>query len=200
MLEVMAGAGNFEWVFAVDPLDGPGDERIDRAYEVMDATVGSHGGLTTITVTAQGWSAASAGLSAASVLSDSGFVVARSHPDLVTRSDISERADVSRQAVTNWVNGVRHRSQPFPAPVYAVSGGVWLWGDVSAWLARNAGKDVADGLNYPTITDHIMVDASLIREAGKGVPTPLVSANPSSGRRLPTWTATPRRGIGVGQR
>lgn len=157
-------AGSFEWIFVVDPLDGPDDERIDRMYEVIDGTVGSHGGLTLIDVTAQGRTATDAGLLAAKLLSDSGFVVARSHPDLVTRSDISERAAVTRQAVTNWVNGERHRSEPFPTPIYAVSGGVWLWGDVHEWLVRNVHIDGSDGSNYPNIGDHIMVDAALVED------------------------------------
>jgi predicted DNA-binding transcriptional regulator AlpA len=155
----MAGEGNFEWTFAVDSLDGPGDSRIDRLYDQLDAAVDSHAGLTLVTVTAEGATAVDAARGAIRVLVDSGFVVTRSHPDLATRPEISERAAVSRQAVSHWLNGKRH-SEPFPPPFNATGGGVWLWSDVDAWLARNV-KDVSGGLRYPTFNDHVLIDVSL---------------------------------------
>jgi hypothetical protein len=163
---VMPAEGIFEWTFVVEALSGPGDDRIDLLYERLDAAVGSHAGLTLVTATVPGVTAVDAAQVAIRVMVDSGFVVMRSHPDLVTRPEVSDRAAVSRQAVSHWLNGKRH-SEPFPPPVNAAGGGVWLWSDVSSWLVRNV-KDVSDGLGHPTLNDHALVDLFL---SARPVPT-----------------------------
>ncbi|WP_432789286.1 hypothetical protein QYM46_13190 [Brevibacterium sp. K11IcPPYGO002] len=61
--------------------------------------------------------------------------VERLEPDLVTRAEIADRANVKRQAVSLWVTGQRKAGFPFPAVSYG--GGLWYWPDVEAWLVTN---------------------------------------------------------------
>lgn len=108
---------NFEWSFIVSSVDGPGDERIDRLDKRADAFVSSHGDLTKVTVTSEGGpTAVEAAHTALRHLRDSGFEVVRTSPDYVSRSDIAERAGVTRQAVTHWFGGKRREENKFPHP------------------------------------------------------------------------------------
>lgn len=53
--------------------------------------------------------------------------------ELVGISEIAERSEVSKQAVTNWVA----RYSDFPRPIVILaSGPVFYWRDVVAWLTR----------------------------------------------------------------
>lgn len=151
----------FELIFVTPDLAGPGDDRVAMVEEHLDVVVESHSGLTLATVTAEGADAVTAALSAAAVLSACGLSPVRSYPDMVTRQDIADRADVSRQAVGNWVRGERMQSDPFPTPVNLVGGGVWLWGDVVAWLRRH-GHDIED-LKFPSIAEHARIDTALLQ-------------------------------------
>lgn len=151
----------FELIFVTPDIDGPGDMRIAKVEEHLDIVVESHSGLTLATVTAEGADAVTAALNAAAVLSACGLPVARTYPDLVTRQDIADRAEVSRQAVGNWVRGERIQSDPFPTPVNLVGGGAWLWGDVVAWLRRNDHE--IDDIEFPSINDHARIDSALLR-------------------------------------
>ncbi|BAH55617.1 hypothetical protein MLGJGCBP_02013 [Rhodococcus sp. T7] len=150
----------FELIFVTPEVSGPGDTRIAAVEELLDIVVESHSGLTLATVTAEGDDAVTAALDAAAVLSSRGLPVVRSYPDLVTRQDIADRAEVSRQAVGNWVRGDRMQSDPFPAPVNLVGGGAWLWGDVVAWLRRQDYK--IDDIEFPSMDDHVRIDAALV--------------------------------------
>lgn len=153
---------DFELIFVIPDVSGPGDERIAAAEEHLDIVVESHSGLTLATVTAEGADSVAAALAAAAVLSACGLPPVRSYPDLVTRQDIADRAEVSRQAVGNWVRGERIQSDPFPAPVNFVGGGAWLWGDVAAWLRRH--DRGADEMEFPSIDDHARIDSRLLNE------------------------------------
>lgn len=61
--------------------------------------------------------------------------VERLEPDFVTRTEIADRADVKRQAVSLWVTG--KRKSDFPAPSVSYGGGLWYWPDVQRWLVAN---------------------------------------------------------------
>ncbi|USI92886.1 hypothetical protein [Rhodococcus pyridinivorans] len=151
----------FELIFVIPDLTGPGDDRIALVEEHLDVVVESHSGLTLATVTAEGADAVIAARTAAAVLSACGLPPVRSYPDMVTRQDIADRAEVSRQAVGNWVRGERVQSDPFPTPMNLVGGGVWLWGDIVAWLRRR-GHDIED-MAFPSLADHSRIDAVLLQ-------------------------------------
>jgi hypothetical protein len=151
-------AGNyFEIAFVTETIEDPADDRIDRAVAVIpNLGVSSYGDLTVMTALVRGGSAVEAGIYAAKAIDASGINVLRSYQDLVTRQDIADRLEVTRQAVGTWVRGERHHDTPFPPPSSLVAGGVWLWGDVVAWC-RASGRDVDDA-NFPSLEDHNRLD------------------------------------------
>lgn len=154
----------FELIFVTPDVAGPGDPRIAQVERHLDVVVESHSGLTLATVTAEGIDAVAAALDAAAVLTACGLPPVRSYPDLVTRQDIADRAEVTRQAVGNWVRGERVQSDPFPTPTHLVGGGVWMWGEVVAWLRRR-GHEI-DDIEFPTIDDHARIDKVLLGRTG----------------------------------
>ncbi|QBJ98413.1 hypothetical protein ERC79_22620 [Rhodococcus sp. ABRD24] len=149
---------HFEFAFIVPLLT------VSRETVVEDefgARVVDRGGLDLLTVASEGMRCATTGMSLVDQLVARGVRPVRTHPDLVTRQDIADRAGVTRQAVGQWVRGVRQRGTPFPAPFNTVSGGIWLWGDVYAWLRRHDyGADT--GLQYPTLDDHVRIDRHIV--------------------------------------
>lgn len=150
----------FELIFVIPEITDPGDPRIAQVEDHLDVVVESHSGLTLATVTAEGPDVVTASVNAVKILSSCGLPPTRSYPDLVTRQDIADRVEVSRQAVGNWVRGERFQSDPFPAPVHLVGGGVWLWGDVVNWLRRNNYQ--IDDLPSPSMDEHLRIDAALL--------------------------------------
>lgn len=152
---------DFEIAFAIPEVTDAFDPRVSEVEGAMDVVVSSHGGLSVATVIAGGSDAIAAGRTASAILSSCGLPPQRTYPDLVSRQDIADRLDVSRQAVGNWVRGERHHEFPFPAPVNMVAGGVWLWGDIAVWL-RRTGRD-SDELEFPTLADHARLDGILVR-------------------------------------
>lgn len=123
-------------------------------------------GLQLLTMTAEGMRAVTTAADVVERLTAHGVRPHRTHPDLVTRQDIADRAGVTRQAVGQWVRGERHRTAPFPVPFNTVSGGVWLWGDVYGWLReRDYGRDT--GLRYPTLDEHIRIDRHIAMDRGE---------------------------------
>lgn len=154
---------DFEWSFVLPDVEDLADPRLDRLAEVADAVCETHSHLTVATLLTAGTTAMEAGTTAAGVLMACDLKPTRSHPDLVTIPEIAERAGVTRQAVANWVKGLRH-GESFPPPANFVNGGVWLWHDVDRWLKEYA-TDVSDGVSYPTLEDHAGLDTSLATNA-----------------------------------
>ncbi|QKT11483.1 helix-turn-helix transcriptional regulator [Rhodococcus sp. W8901] len=129
--------------------------------EEFGGRVDDRSGLQLLTVTTEGMRCATAGMSLVDQLAARGVRPLRTHPDLVTRQDVADRAGVTRQAVGQWVRGVRQKGTPFPVPFNTVSGGIWLWGDVYAWLRHHDyGRDT--GLRYPTLDEHVRIDRHIV--------------------------------------
>lgn len=164
----------FELIFVISDVIGPGDERIAKVEEHLDIVVESHSGLTLATVTAEGAEVVTAALKAATLLTACGLAALRSYPDLVTRQDIADRSEVSRQAVGNWVRGERLHSDPFPTPANLVGGGAWLWGDVVAWLRRQ-GYEI-DDIEFPSMDDHARIDGALLGIPERACRTPRLAS------------------------
>ncbi len=151
---------SFELMFEVE---SPNDDLVDRLYDSEDAIISSHSGLTLVTMTFEGVSAMSAAKCAVIRLEELGFVVARLYEDLVTRTEIAERASVTPQAVGSWIRGERQATQhgEFPKPFSIAGGsrGLWLWREVNEWL-KGLGKD--DGVEYPSRLDYLYVNEWMV--------------------------------------
>lgn len=121
----------------------------DQVVDATEAIIAEHFGVTTATVLVVAPDAVSAARVAIEDLSRAGAAPTRLVDDLVSRSQIAERAGVTRQAVTNWVNGSRHAGADFPKPFVLAGGGLWRWDEVLDAL-RVMGVAVDDDAAYPT--------------------------------------------------
>ncbi|MGW4634889.1 helix-turn-helix domain-containing protein [Nocardia sp. NPDC004415] len=147
----------FEIAFVIETVEAD-DSRIDQAMEALPGTTISGAlGLTVATTLVDAETAIEAGLLAAKALAAVGLAPSRTYQDLVSRQDIADRLDMSRQAVGNWVRGERHSARPFPAPVTLASGGLWLWADVVRWTEVAAVAEL-DESALPTLADHCLLD------------------------------------------
>lgn len=64
--------------------------------------------------------------------------------EFVTETEIAERLQVKRQAVSLWFKGERHAKNPFPVPMMKLTqkSPMWRWHDVVEWLYNQ--KKIAD--------------------------------------------------------
>lgn len=136
----------YEMTFELPSLS---DDVEDRVVETLDATVAEHLGVLTATVLVEAVDCATAARATIDALTAAGAPPVRLVDDLVSRSQIAERAAVSRQAVANWTAGARHVDSPFPSPFVLTGGGLWLWGEVRNYL-RRIGSPIDDPAEYPT--------------------------------------------------
>ncbi|MDQ3760858.1 MAG: hypothetical protein M3460_03930 [Actinomycetota bacterium] len=144
----------YEWIFVIDDLT---DDAVDAVYETCDALVSHHGGLTLLTVTAEGATAVEAAKTTITQLQQERLVrFQRAYEDLVTKVDIASRCNTTPQAVGQWARGKRLRDFPFPQCFSLTAGGIWLWGEVNDWL-RRTGKS-ADDIEFPRREDYAAVN------------------------------------------
>lgn len=153
------------------PIDG---EWADRFYEAGcdDALVALQRGLFVLDFEREANTLAEAVESACADIRRAGATIVRIEPDpLVSASDIAERAEITRQAVSLYVNG--ERGDGFPAPVACISGSrpLWKWSEVAAWL-HAAGKIDQTVVEMAQLFDHLNVEGYSVRQpAGADAPT-----------------------------
>lgn len=135
------------------------EEQEDSIVDLTDGVIATHYGVTTVTLEADGADYLSALRGVLRRLSRIQIVPRRLVMDLVSRSEIAERAGVTRQAVGNWVNGLR-QAGTFPAPFVLSNGGMWLWAEVVPAL-RTLGISADEGLSHPTRTQLTIGSAML---------------------------------------
>lgn len=121
----------------------------DAVADSLDAVIATHHGVVTVTVLITAPYCLAAARSAIDTLRRLGTPPRRLVDDLVTRSQIAERAGVTRQAVGQWIRGERHSGSAFPRPFVLAGGGLWLWGEVLDALAAR-GIELDEGISYPT--------------------------------------------------
>lgn len=88
--------------------------------------------------------------------------IVRIEPDpLVSASDIAERAAITRQAVSLYVNS--KRGEGFPPPFAWVSGSrpLWKWSEVAVWL-HAAGKIDQSVLEAAQLLERLNVDGFFV--------------------------------------
>lgn len=83
--------------------------------------------------------------------------------DLVSIPDIASRVGVSREAVRNWANGLRHSNFPLPRGIVGDGIKVWGWSEVSRWLHNNL--HLGDSEAFPNAYDIAFVNAHFSEKA-----------------------------------
>ncbi|NHA68224.1 hypothetical protein [Phycicoccus flavus] len=121
----------FEFMFVIDPI---GDDVERSLTEELEAFVGGHGRTTILTLSATGPDPVATAQSSIADLRQRGVRVRRVYEDLVSRAQIAERAQVTRQAVGLWVRAERQTERSFPEPYVLAGGGLWRWDEVNSWL------------------------------------------------------------------
>lgn len=151
----------YELTFEVSQLsEGAEEDLIDET----DATVAIVRGSTLVALSATGASALTAATNARLALENAGATVLRCVEDLVTLRTIAERLEVTPQAVGNWVRGERQSGVRFPNPYVFAGGGLWLWGEVLAWvrvISPSIAERAEDDLSHPTRADHAAINGQI---------------------------------------
>ncbi|KAB2584926.1 hypothetical protein BS297_12960, partial [Rhodococcus erythropolis] len=99
----------YEFTFIVQMLTVSQEQAIE---ESLGGKVEDRRGLQLLTLTSEGMRAATTAITVVDQLVAAGVRPQRTHPDLVSRQDIADRAGVTRQAVGQWVRGVRQAATP----------------------------------------------------------------------------------------
>jgi hypothetical protein len=165
---------SYEFTIVATGLPIEGDEWADRFYEAGcdDALVALQRGLFVLDFDREANTLAEAVESACADIRRASATIVRIEPDpLVSASDIAERAEITRQAVSFYVNG--ERGEGFPPPVACVSGSrpLWKWSEVAIWL-HAAGKIDQSVVEMAQLLDRLNVEGDSVRQPiGADAPT-----------------------------
>jgi hypothetical protein len=114
------------------------DEIIDALFEAGcdDALVTERFGTFVVDFDREATTFAKAFFSAINAVCAAGLLPLRVGPDpLVNASEIAARANLTRQAVSNYVTGKRGSGFPTPFAQHDTPSPLWRWHDVACWLA-----------------------------------------------------------------
>jgi hypothetical protein len=146
--------GQFELIFAVNDLP---DETVLRIHQDRAVFTAAFGGLTVVTVTADGDDVLEVARQQVRELEAiSGVHVVRCCEDLMTLGDVADRVEVAEDVVRRWIEEEAETEHPFPKPYHLVGGGVWLWGEVNDWL-RETGRR-SNSLRQPGPTELLQIN------------------------------------------
>jgi predicted DNA-binding transcriptional regulator AlpA len=153
----------YELTFVVSDETVDDDEAVDKLRDSLDAMLHRAGGLDLLTIAFEGDAAVNAAFRAITAISSVApkIRIHRLDRDLVGIPEIAERAERTRQNVTQWIKGERKSDGPlFPAPEgTAGRASVWLWSEVNEWL-KHHGMD--DGLHYPNRDEMALIDHAIL--------------------------------------
>jgi hypothetical protein len=131
----------YELSFVTTPINEEVEDLLlERGYFLE-----RHGRLTLVSVDGQGRDGYRVARDEAAKLEELGVRIERLDLDLVTKSQIADRAEVSKQAVQGWTS-----KATFPKPHTAVNGPLWAWSDVVPWLRE---VRAYDGPSAPSVRD-----------------------------------------------
>lgn len=138
---------SYEFTIVATGLPIDNDDCLDRFYEAgcNDAIIGLQRGVFVLDFDREADTLVEAIESACADVRCAGATIVRIEPDpLVSASDIAERAEITRQAVSLYISG--ERGEGFPTPVACVSGArpLWKWSDVVVWLHKAGKLDQSD--------------------------------------------------------
>jgi hypothetical protein len=80
--------------------------------------------------------------------------------DYVTRGEIAERLETTRQAVAHWVAGERQAAFPFPLPAIQAGVSLWCWSDVVNW-ARVSNRAFSEDVRLMSADEITMINGEL---------------------------------------
>lgn len=160
----MTQMNKYHFTIIASGLDPEADDFEDRFFEAGcdDATISVQRGATILEFTRDAKSFPHALVSAFLDVQKAGAKVVHFEPDhLVSMSDIAQRADMSRAAISLFVK--KERGKAFPTPVAKVSteSPLWDWLDVARWMYRRR-----------TIALHHVVEARIVRQANMALEHP----------------------------
>ncbi|RVH50683.1 hypothetical protein CN135_32145 [Sinorhizobium meliloti] len=136
---------NFQFTIIASGLDPEAEDFEDRFFNAGcdDATITFARGAILLEFDRRARNFAHAVASAIDSVRAAGASVERVEPDyLVSLSEIAERADLTRAAVSQYAKG--DRGQGFPMPVARVTSEspLWDWVDVARWLHKRKRVDL----------------------------------------------------------
>lgn len=146
----------FEFTIVASGVDHEDDYFEDRFFEAGcdDATIAVARGAVILQFAREAEDLGSAIESAIEAVKEAGAKVERVEPDyLVSLSEIAERANLTRAAVSLYAKGERGENFPLPVARMSTPNPLWDWTDVSFWLFER-GQVSAD----------IALEALIIRE------------------------------------
>lgn len=127
----------FEFSIIASGLDHEADDFEDRFFDAGcdDATIAFARGAIILQFVRQAGSFDEAIRSAVLAVRKAGASVDRVEPDyLVSLSEIAERANLTRAAISLYAKGERGRDFPHPVARVTTESPLWDWTDVARWL------------------------------------------------------------------
>lgn len=149
----------YSFTFLVGGIDPHAENFEDIFFEAGcdDATIALTHGMTAVCFDRQADSYGDAVISAYASLLGAGVQVMKFEPDyLVSQAEIARRANLSRAAVTNYVNGDRGSGFPPPCARIMTSSPLWNWVTVARWLHEHGQLDLAEVDNARL--EHAVID------------------------------------------
>jgi hypothetical protein len=151
----------YNFTIVASGLDPTAADFEDRFFQAgcSDATIAFVKGVIVLEFEREARSFGHALISAVHDVQRTGAVVKHIEPDyLVSLSDIAERSDLSRSAVSLFTKG--ERREGFPAPVARVTtdSPLWDWVHVARWMYR-----------HRRLSLEAVVQAKIVREANRAV-------------------------------
>lgn len=130
----------FEFTIIATGLDPQAEDFEGRFFDAGcdDAIVSFQKGHILVDFAREAASLEEAIVSAVENVKEAGATVERVEPDpLVSLSDMASRANLTRQAMTNYFKGDRGEGFPAPRARVTTDSPLWDWADASAWLYRH---------------------------------------------------------------
>jgi hypothetical protein len=151
----------FEFTIIASGLDPDADDFEDRFFEAGcdDTTIAFVKGRIVIEFAREARNFSHALLSAIRDVQSAGAAIEHIEPDyLVSLSDIAERSNLSRAAVSLYAKG--ERGENFPAPVARVTSEspLWDWVHVARWMYSRGSISLED-----------LIQAKIVRDANRAV-------------------------------
>lgn len=130
----------FEFTIVASGLNHEADDFEDRFFEAGcdDATIAFARGAIILQFAREAESLANAIESAIQMVRSTGAEVERVEPDyLVSLSEIADRANLSKAAISLYAKGERGKGFPHPIARVTTESPLWDWTEIAGWLYEN---------------------------------------------------------------